>query len=424
MEELLYLTHRIPYPPNKGDKIRSYHLLRHLSTRYRVHLGTFVDEAQDWAHLDKVRGLCGESHFARLRPRLARLRSLSGLVSARPLTLPYYRDAGLKAWVDGLLARRPIRRILVFSSAMAQYAMDHAAARRVVDFVDVDSDKWRQYGARKGWPLGAIYRREGRLLLAFEREVARAFDASLFVSEHEADLFRRLAPESAAKVGHFRNGVDTEYFSPREGYPNPYPEGEQALVFTGAMDYWPNQDAVDWFAREVLPLVRARRPRARFYVVGSRPGQKVRQLAALPGVVVTGAVADVRPYLAHARCAVAPLRIARGVQNKVLEAMAMARPVIASPQALEGIGALAGEELLVARDAVEFVSLCLSLLGRADPGMGRAARDRVLADYGWASNLAQLDSLLAREPRGAAARPHAGPAAAPGHTLTVKENRA
>lgn len=263
-EELLYLTHRVPYPPNKGDKIRSFHLLKHLSQRYRVHLGTFVDDRGDWQYVDTVRSFCGENHFAKLNPSAMRLRSLSGPLSGQPLTLPYYRNAGLQHWVNNLLATRPVKRILVFSSAMAQYVMHAHGARRIIDFVDIDSDKWCQYAGSKRWPLSWIYRREGRLLLRYEREVAKAFDASLFVSRTEAELFQRLAPESAAKTGYFSNGVDTDYFSPDREYPNPYGEREHALVFTGAMDYWPNVDAVRWFAQEIFPEVHAADPHARF----------------------------------------------------------------------------------------------------------------------------------------------------------------
>ncbi|MDP2961399.1 MAG: TIGR03087 family PEP-CTERM/XrtA system glycosyltransferase [Sulfurimicrobium sp.] len=414
-EELLYLTHRVPYPPNKGDKIRSFHLLRHLSQHYRVHLGTFVDDEADWQHVETTKSFCGESHFARLTPSTSRLRSLSGILTGQALTLPYYRNAGMQHWVNGLLANNPIKRILVFSSAMAQYVQHAENMKRVIDFVDIDSDKWNQYAKSKRWPLSWLYRREGKLLLRYEREVAQEFDASMFVSREEAELFKQLAPESADKTGYFSNGVDTGYFSPEREYPDPYPDGEQALVFTGAMDYWPNVDAVRWFAEEVFPAVHAALPHSRFYIVGSRPTAVVRELAQLPGITVTGTVADIRPYLAHARLAVAPLRIARGLQNKVLEAMAMAKPVLASPQAAEGIRAIQGNELHVANTAQEFGQKALALL--ADKTCGTAARDRILADYDWDSCLAQVDALLAETPESKASK-------GVSHTTTLREKQA
>jgi sugar transferase (PEP-CTERM/EpsH1 system associated) len=394
VENLLLLVHRIPYPPNKGDKIRSYHLLKHLAQRYRVHLGTFVDDPDDWQHVPHVRELCAGSHFARLDPKLARLRSLGALAGNRSLSLDYYRDAGMRAWVGQVMASEKITRIVVFSSPMAQYAQPYVQARRVVDFCDVDSDKWRQYAEKKPWPMSWLYGREARALLAYERQVARECDASLFATAPEAQLFKSLAPESDAKIGHFNNGVDTDYFSPGRAYASPFKDGERALVFTGAMDYWPNVDAVEWFAAEVFPMLRARFADLRFYIVGARPAPAVQALAQQDGITVTGTVPDVRPYLAHAAVSVAPLRIARGIQNKVLEAMAMAVPVVVSPQALEGIDAAPGADLLLADGAEAFAAAVAQVLGEGQSALGPRARERVERLYSWPSNLANIEARL------------------------------
>jgi polysaccharide biosynthesis protein PslH len=190
-------------------------------------------------------------------------------------------------------------------------------------------------------------------------------------------------------------------FSPDRDYPDPYKPDTRGIVFTGAMDYWPNIDAVTWFAERIFPAIRDKSPAARFTIVGSRPTEAVLALARQPGVVVTGSVPDVRPYLAHAACAVAPLRIARGVQNKVLEAMAMARPVVASPQAAEGIRAEAGRDYLLAEGETDFAAAVLACL--ASGGPTDAARARILENYDWDRNLAAVDRLL--EPPGAAAGP-------------------
>jgi sugar transferase (PEP-CTERM/EpsH1 system associated) len=405
VEHLLYLVHRIPYPPNKGDKIRSYHLLKHLAQRYHVHLGTFVDDASDWQHVDTVRPLCTGTHFAALDPRLARVRSLKALVANRALSVDYYRNNDLQAWVDRVIQEHGVRRILVFSSAMAQYVMTAPGTRRVIDFVDIDSDKWQQYAANKARPMNWLYAREARRLLDYERKVAQAFDASLFVSRPEADLFKRLAPEVAEKVGYFSNGVDTDYFAPAAGFENPYPGDAEVAVFTGAMDYWPNVDAVQWFVDEIFPAVLRLRPNARFYIVGSRPSPQVKALAGKPGVHVTGTVPDVRPYIAHAHVAVAPLRIARGIQNKVLEAMAMAKPVVVSPQALEGIDAEPGSDIVLAAEASQFAAAVVELLKLQDHVLGRRARGKVIDLYGWANNLSRVDGLLEPPVRQAAAMP-------------------
>jgi sugar transferase (PEP-CTERM/EpsH1 system associated) len=225
MQQLLFLAHRIPYPPTKGDKVRSYNLLRYLSARYRVQLGAFVDDAADWEHAGAVRDLCEGTHLLRLDSRIARAKSLAGLLSGSPLTLPYYRSASMQRWVTELLSAGSIRKVVVFSSGMAQYVLAAHGVRRVVDMVDVDSDKWSQYAATQRWPYSAIYRREGRTLLSYEREIARSFDATVLVSEAEADLFRRLAPDAAHKVWHVNNGVDSDYFSPDREYANPYADG-------------------------------------------------------------------------------------------------------------------------------------------------------------------------------------------------------
>lgn len=394
MQDLLLLIHRIPYPPNKGDKIRSYNLLKHLARDYRVHLATFVDDADDWQHVPTVEAMCASSHFAALNPLLARVRSLGALVKNRSLSLDYYQDAGMARWVEQTVAAHGIKRVMVFSSPMAQYVDGIRDARRVIDFCDVDSDKWRQYADKKSWPMSWLYRHEARQLLRYERQVASQYDASLFVSKPEADLFRQLAPESVARIGHFSNGVDTDYFSPEHALASPYAAGEKALVFTGAMDYWPNVDAVQWFCDDVFPALSAQDPALRFYIVGSRPNPQVQALAQLPGVTVTGTVPDVRPYIRHATLAVAPLRIARGIQNKVLEAMAMGTPTVVSPQALEGIDAVPDQELAVADGAPAWIATLGALLARDNRDMGRAARARVEHHYSWPSNLACIEERL------------------------------
>jgi sugar transferase (PEP-CTERM/EpsH1 system associated) len=395
MQELLYLAHRIPYPPNKGDKVRSFHEIEHLAKSYRIHLGTFVDDDDDWQHTDTLRKICGETCFVRLNPRLARFKSAVGLLTNQALTLPYYRHGDLARWIERLLADHPIRHAVSYSSAMAQYICGASNLIRIADFVDVDSDKWRQYAETKPWPLSWVYRREGIKLLQFERAVAHAFDATMLATPHEAQLMRYLAPESADRISHTCNGVDAEFFSPEHHLENPYSADDLVIVFTGAMDYWPNVGAVEWFADEVFSKVLAVYPAAKFYVVGARPAVRLARLKSAR-VVVTGSVPDIRPYMAHAKLAVAPLRIARGVQNKVLESMAMGKPVIVSPQAAEGISAIPEREFLLAENADAFANAVLRVLaGESAPGLGAAARARILADYSWTANLSRLDGLLA-----------------------------
>ena len=394
MEDLLYLTHRIPYPPNKGDKIRSYHLLKYLSQHFHVHLGTFVDIEEDWQYAENIKEWCDEVCLIKLDPRIARLRCLSGFATGSPLTLPFYRDRQLKQWVDDLLKIKSITKIVTFSAAMTQYVRHLYSAQRVIDFVDVDSDKWRQYAETKPWPLSWIYQRESALLQNYERDVAQEFDKSTFVSLKEAALFKMMMPEVADKVDYFNNGVDTDYFSPIHQFPNPYPTNNRILVFTGAMDYWANVDAVEWFVQKVFPIVRSQIADIKFYIVGSNPSARVLALTKIPGVIVTGKVEDIRPYLKYASIAIAPLRIARGIQNKVLEAMAMGKRVVLSPQAMEGIQAVDGEELYVATDEITFASKVINLISEESDVEMNAARSRILSDYTWSASFARFDQLF------------------------------
>jgi sugar transferase (PEP-CTERM/EpsH1 system associated) len=380
---VLLLCHRVPYPPDKGDKIRSYRWLTGLAERYRVYLGAFVDDPADWVHAERLQACCAELCLLPLVPLRAKLRGLPALLRAEPLTCGYYRDRRMSAWVARVLARGDISRVVVFSSAMAQYALVPAAAeaRRIIDFVDVDADKWRQYAARIGPPMSWLYDREARRLLAHDAAVAEAFDAGLFVSAAETELFRRLTG-SAAVLEALPNGVDADGFAPSAGRPSPYHRDEHPVVFTGAMDYWANADAVRWFAAEVWPAVRREVPTARFHIVGARPAPEVLALRR-DDIEVTGRVDDVRPYLQHAGAVVAPMRIARGIQNKVLEGMAMGRPVLTTPMGAEGLDALAGRHLLVEDDAAALAARTVEVLRGLHADIGPAARALVQEHYNW-----------------------------------------
>jgi len=399
MANVLFLVHRLPYPPNKGDKVRSFHLLERLASRHRVFLGTFIDDPADRPFIDKVRERCADLHVATITPPTARVRSLVGLLDGSPLTLHYYRDRGMQRWVRQTLADQDIDAVVVFSSSMAQYAEDSGNRPLLIDFIDVDSAKWSQYAEAHRWPMSWLYRREGRRLLAYERHVAARSLRSFFVTEREVGLFTDLAPECVGVAEPMGNGVDGAHFAPDARLASPFAAGELPVVFTGAMDYWPNIDAACWFAAEVLPALRHRYPAVRFHVVGRSPALAVRALAC-ESVAVSGTVPDVRPYLQHAAVVVAPLRLARGIQNKVLEAMAMARPVVASRACVEPVAAVLGEELLAADTVVEFVTAIAGLLdepGRA-AAIGAAGRARILRDYSWAAHLAVLDRHLEARP--------------------------
>jgi sugar transferase (PEP-CTERM/EpsH1 system associated) len=392
--DLLFLCHRIPYPPDKGDKIRSYHWLCALAKRFRVHLAAFVDDKRDWIYRDVIESLCASSLLLPLRPASAKLRSLRGLLTGQPLSLPYYRDDRLTRWLTQLTRSCEIRHVFVYSSVMAQYAAGagFAGMRRVIDFVDVDSDKWRQYAEHMRAPMSWVYGREARRLEGFELDVARGFDFSIFVSPAEARWFRdRL--NGGSRVTYVNNGVDSTYFDPELVFPSPYSAGVKAVVFTGAMDYWANADAVSWFKAAIWPRVRSAEPKAVFYIVGAHPAPAVQALAC-EDVVVTGRVPDVRPYLRHGTAVIVPMRIARGIQNKVLEGMAMARPVVVTSKGLEGISAKDRQEVLVADEPAIFARRVIDILMSGADELGIAARAMVRRAYSWTVSDSRLADLV------------------------------
>jgi sugar transferase (PEP-CTERM/EpsH1 system associated) len=391
MQDLLFLTHRIPYPPNKGDKIRSYHFLKYLSLNFKVHLGTFIDDPNDWQYTDKLDDLCESTCYIELNPLLAKIKSVQGLVAGEPLSLPYYKNKRMQEWVNQTISAHSITKVLIFSSVMAQFINDDQSIDIIVDFVDVDSDKWRQYAQRckglKHW----IYQREAHYLLNYEKTIAEQARASIFVSEQEVELFKTLAPEVSHKVTHINNGVDTEYFSPELSFSSPYAKDDQIIVFTGAMDYWANVDAVLWFANAIFPLISQQLTSVKFYIVGSKPTKEVLALANNT-IVVTGAVDDIRPYIAHAHLVVAPLRIARGIQNKVLEAMAMEKYVVATTAAMEGI-AYQQELAVTVADSIELIAREIIVQLQKNESANQN-RDFVQKMFSWEHNVKQLLSLL------------------------------
>lgn len=336
------------------------------------------------------------------------MRSLASLLRGEALTIGYYRDRSMQRWVDAVMAHEKPDAVLCYSSGVAPFVMSdgvrrHPNARRVMDFVDADSDKWRQYAEAKRGVSRLVYRREAHCLAEFERRIAQQFDASVFVSAAEAAFFRGVAPAAADKIFGVANGVDAAYWKPNRDYANPYPTGERVVAFAGAMDYRANVDAATWFAEAVWPRIRAKQPNARFYIVGSKPTREVQALGEAADITVTGRVEDVRPYLAHAHVVTAPLRIARGIQNKVLEALAMAKPVLATPEAWEGIDEFAGRQGCISRSPEVLATEALRWLALAEPGRVPAARAMVEARYDWAKNLDAYERVLAGAPRHPAA---------------------
>jgi sugar transferase (PEP-CTERM/EpsH1 system associated) len=321
----------------------------------------------------------------------SRLQTIAALPSSRPLTLAHFYSIRLQALIHAKLQEQSFDLIFIYCSSMAQYVEHVSGIPRIIDFVDVDSEKWHQYAQHARFPLRLIYRLESRRLRRYEQKIIGLFDHGVLVSEKETVDFKRLVAD-AENLTPLLNGVDTDMFSPSEEAYEP-----TAIVFTGAMDYFANVDAVLYFAQHILPLIKQQIPEARLYVVGSNPDKRLIEFAESdPAVVVTGFVDAVQPYMHRAAVFVAPMRIARGVQNKILEAMATGLPVVTSSLGFEGIRAVPGRDLFVEDDPVRFADQVVRLLH--DPGqrrtVGHAARETVVKQYSWASHLQRLEDLI------------------------------
>jgi polysaccharide biosynthesis protein PslH len=396
MREILFLVHRIPWPADRGDKIRSHHILRHLAQIAPVHVGAFADDDRDMGFVSEMQAQFASVHVE-LRNKPQWLAGIEALAAGKPVSLTSFGSRTMQKWVDARLASGRITDIVIFSGQMAQYIPADFQGRFVMDFVDVDSAKFECYAGAGNPAMRWVNGREGRLLAAFELSIATRADASLFVSEAEAALFRQRSGLGVGKVKALSNGIDSVFYDPTAKFKilhPPFPD--PLIVFTGQMDYRPNIEAVEDFARNAMPIIRAAVPETTFAIVGRNPTAAVSDLSALPGVMVTGAVDDVRSWLKAADVVVAPLRIARGIQNKVLEAMAMAKPVVASSAAAEGIDATDGAHFRIAANVQEEAQIVTELLN--DPTacrtLGAQARAHVTRHYSWAGQLTALDTIM------------------------------
>lgn len=400
MSEILFIAHRIPFPPDRGDKIRSHHVLLRLAELARVHVACFADDAADLAHEPALAGLAA-SHCLVRRALPLPVAGLAALARGLPVSLTAFADRQLRDYVAKVLATRPISAIYVFSGQMGQYVPAGFAGRVVIDLVDVDSAKFGAYAAAARWPKAWLYAREEQLLRAEEARLVMRADQTLLVSAEEAGLLRqRLSAASQGAVTGMGNGVDTAWYDPDAVAPEPGLRIEQGpgptLIFTGQMDYPPNAAAAVRAATRIMPAVQKIFPEARFEVVGRHPTAAVRALDGVNGCRVRGAVPDIRPWLRGADLALVPLDIARGIQNKVLEAMAMALPVVASPGAATGIAARDGVDLAVADDDAAMSRAALALLANRAAGqaMGQSARRFVVRHHAWSAVLTPLTQAL------------------------------
>lgn len=396
MARILFLAHRIPYPPNKGDKIRSWHFLKHLCKQHEVHLGCFIDDPADLAHVEFLETICSSVTCSFATPLKQKLASLKGLLTGTSLTENAYPSRKLRHDIAARLTSQPFDLVFIFSAASFTFLpKDLPDTALVTDFVDVDSAKWGAYADQARWPMSMIYAREAQKLADFEAKVADVSRVSFLVSEDEAGVLKSMLTAHGvhADVRGIPNGVDAEAFSPKRFE---HPPVADRIIFTGAMDYLPNVEAVTWFVEQVFDQVKQALPATEFVIAGRPVSPSVQRLDKRAGVTVLGGVEDMAAEIAKAALVVAPLQTARGIQNKVLEGMAMSKPVLCTPAANEGINAPDGEAVVIAQHASDFASKVIALLSseKEREAIGQRARAYVLDNFSWQTAERQLDTSL------------------------------
>jgi len=400
---ILYLSHRIPYPPNKGDKIRSYNMIKYLVKLGKVYVAALVDNPDDFQFQAKLEEICEKVVLSPLIPAAKKIKSLLALATGKPLSVPYFYEKKLQIQIDYLIDSCNFDVVICFSSPMAEYVYHSRIFSEkkelgrpilLMDFCDVDSEKWAEYAKRSSFLMSNIYHREWQRLGKYEYEVARKFDHSFFVSLREQNLFQKNHPD-VTSVSSISNGVDTLFFKPFPVNANKQEERTE-IVFTGAMDYYANVDGVCWFVDKIWPLIKNTILDARFMIVGSNPAKEILKLHDDDNIIVTGFVEDIREYYSRATVCVAPLRIARGIQNKVLEAMAMAKAVVCTGNAFEGINANPNEDLIIADENEDFAAQVIRLVldKKLRQQIEVNARQCVEQHYNWETSLMKLEQFI------------------------------
>lgn len=386
---ILYVCHRFPYPPKRGGKIRPFNMIRHFSENHRVTVCSLARREEEAVEGAGIAPYCHRFELVTVSRFQQRLRMVSRLPTRTPSSMGYFYSAELDRRIQKLLATEKFDLIFVHCSSVAQYVASVQGIPKILDFGDMDSQKWLEYSKYKPFPLSLGYWMEGKKLVAEEQRLAKCFDLCTATTRAEWETLESY--QTGVATGWFPNGVDSSYFKP-----DPTPIDANTLTFVGRMDYYPNQQCMFDFCRDVFPKIRARRPQAELLIVGADPIPSIRELGRIPGVTVTGSVPDVRPYLRKAAAMVAPLSIARGTQNKILEAMAMGVPVVTSSKAAGGVDAVAGEHFLVADSPTDVAQACLSLMD--NPASHRAlairGRERMLSHHAWPGSMNRLDALV------------------------------
>lgn len=397
---VLVVCHRFPYPPTRGGKIRPFNIIKHLSANHEVTVASLSRSREETLAGQGIADHCAHHLMEQVDPASAWLRMIARLPSPGPSSMGYFHSPRLARRIRKELSAKPYDLIFVHCSSVAHYVADVRSVPKIMDFGDMDSQKWLAYAQARRLPLSLGYLLEGKKLERAETRLARSFDFCTCTTRAELESLTALDQKTPS--GWFPNGVDLDYFAPTG---DPY--DSTRICFVGRMDYFPNQDAVKFFCAEVLPQLRAQVPGLGLRIVGANPSQEILDLGKSDGVEVTGTVADVRPFVQGSCLTVAPLKIARGTQNKILESLAMGVPVVSSDLAAKGIDAVADDHLLTARDVSGYVSAVLQLV--RDPAarqrLAAAGRARMESHHTWSASMRKLDGFIEQVRQRASGQP-------------------
>lgn len=388
--KILYICHRFPFPPKRGGKIRPFNMIRHFSTQgHKVTVCSLSRSPAEAKEGEGIRNHCEHFEMASVSNAIQVIRMVARLPVVTPSSMGFFYSPDLQRRIDNLLSTEQFDLIFVHCSSVAQYVENVRGIPKILDFGDMDSQKWLEYANYKPFPLSLGYRLEGKKMEAAEKRLAKKFDMCTATTRAEWETLNSY--RSALKSDWFPNGVDAEYFKPDgEGY------DPDTLSFIGRMDYYPNQECMFDFCRNTLPLIQARRPQAKLLIVGADPSPAVKKLGELPGVTVTGSVPDVRPYILRSAAMVAPLNIARGTQNKILEAMAMGVPVVTSPAGAGGVDAENEAHFLVGDSPNTYADACLRIMSAPDERsrLSVSGRERMLTHHDWQASMRRLETIV------------------------------
>lgn len=387
--KILYICHRFPFPPRRGGKIRPFNMIKHLSQNHEVYVASLVRSAEEAEEGKGLKQHCKHFVFAKVSEPWQTIRMILKLLTLIPSSMSYFFSFYLKKEIDKLISKEQFDLIFVHCSSVAQYVNKIKDIPKILDFGDMDSQKWLIYAKFKKFPLNFGYWLEGIKMLRVEQKLACQFELCTFTTKAELDIMNSY--QSNVPTNWFPNGVDHNYFSPSD-----IEYEKNTISFIGRMDYFPNQECMFFFCEEILPLITEEVPNVNVIIVGANPSKKVKRLAELPGVTVTGSVKEVHPYIRRSALMIAPLNIARGTQNKILEAMAMGVPVVCSELAATGVDAIPGEHLLTAKTPEQYKCAVVKILRNPEERerLAKAGRQRILSHHNWENSMARLDQII------------------------------